>query len=175
MEFEIRCWPGNETKLGQMWRLYKELPRQNMHWDAPIAVSIFREHRGKRRQAFCMSLYLTGSVLSVGQLQGIPRTDAPEELREWPKILIEACRIFARRERLSEVRVPMASTLYSYLNPNIPSRLTLKARENAKQRIQRSMSLIYDQNALSLGFEPNCGWLVWKNPELAKAADDPRR
>jgi hypothetical protein len=165
VEFRIRFWPGNETRLAQLWRLYKELPRQNMHWDAPIAFSIFRGHRGKRRQALCMSLYLVGSVVSIRQLQGIPGTDTPKELREWPKILMESCRTFARQERLSEVRVPVASTLYSYRNPTIPSRLTPEARQHARQRIRRSMGLLYDQNALSLGFVRNGDWLVWKNPE----------
>ena len=69
-----------------------------MHWDAPVTVSVFRKRRGKERQALCMSLYIRSGILYIAQLQGVPGTDIPAELRPWPKMFIEACRKFARQE-----------------------------------------------------------------------------
>lgn len=133
-----------------------------MHWDAPIAVSVFRNRKGKKRQALCMSLFLIKDVLYVGQIQGIAGTDAPRELRDWPKMLIELCRTFVRQEGLKELRVPKAETLYSYRDPHLNPELTSKARENTLQRIRRSMQLLYDTNALQLGFVSDGDWYKWQ-------------
>jgi len=96
VELKIRFQPGGETTLGRLWRIYKTLPTQSMHWDAPITITVFRERRGKKRQALCMSFYITNGALYIAQIQGVWRTDVPKELRAWPKIFIEACRTFAR-------------------------------------------------------------------------------
>ena len=97
VELNIRFWPGGETTLYRLWRSFRSLPRSDfMHWDAPVTVSIFRKRRGKERQALCMSLYIHSGILYVAQLQGVPGTDLPKELRAWPKIFIEACKRFAR-------------------------------------------------------------------------------
>ena len=162
VELNFRFWPGNDTIFVRLWRLYKSLPAQSMHWDAPVAVSIFRERKGKKRQAFCMSLYIVNGILYVAQIQGIPGTDAPKELRAWPKIFIEACRQFARQEGLREVRIPMAKTLYAYRNPYLAPDLLPKARIHTLWRIRRNMTLLYDANALDLGFFPDGDWLRWE-------------
>ena len=132
-----------------------------MHWDAPVTVSVFRKRRGKERQALCMSLYVRSGILYIAQLQGVPRTDMPEELRPWPKMFIEACRKFARQEGLREVRVAKASTLNSFLNPY--GRAMTEARKKAVPRIRRDMELIYDKNALDLGLVPDGDWFKWQN------------
>ena len=49
VELKIRFWPGNETKFGELRRVYKSLPAQSMHWDAPIAISVFRERKGSKK------------------------------------------------------------------------------------------------------------------------------
>jgi hypothetical protein len=162
VELNFRFWPGNDTALVRLWRLYRSLPNQSMHWDAPVTVSIFRERKGKKRQALCMSLYVVDNVLYVAQIQGIPGTDAPKELRAWPKIFFEACRKFACQEHLREVRIPKAETLYSYRNPHLGPDLLPKARVHTLLRIRRNMRLLYDANALDLGFFPDGDWLRWE-------------
>ena len=109
-----------------------------------------------------MSVYLINDILSVAQIQGIAGTDAPKELRAWPKLFIEACRSFAIQERLREVRIPKAETLYSYRNPYLSPQLLPKARIHTLARIRRNMKLLYDTNALDLGFFPDGEWLRWK-------------
>lgn len=158
VELKIRFWPGNETQVGRLWRIYKSRPAQSMHWDAPIAVTIFRDRRGKKRQALCMSFYLIGGVLYIGQIQGIWRTDVPSELRAWPKIFLEACRIFSRQENLRGVMVPRAATLYSYRHPFVRADLLPSARQHVLSRIRDSMTKLYDKNAVDLGFIPDGDW-----------------
>jgi hypothetical protein len=158
VELKIRYRPGNETKVGRLWRVYKSLPTQSMHWDAPITVTVFRERRGKKRQALCMSFYIARGVLYIAQIQGVWRTDVPKELRAWPKIFIEACRTFARQENLRAVMVPKASALYSYRNPFLRADLLPSARHNALHRIHDSMTTLYDRNAIDLGFLPDGDW-----------------
>jgi hypothetical protein len=162
VELRIRWRPGNETELGRLWRLHKLLPGQSMHWDAPITVSVFQVRRGKKRQALCMSLYLVGNRLHIAQIQGVSRTDVPKELRAWPKMFIEACRAFGVQENLREVSVAKAETLYSYRNPYLSVDLLPEARQNALRRIRRNMKLLYDTNALELGFVPDGDWYRWK-------------
>jgi hypothetical protein len=159
VELKLRFWPGNETTVGRLWRIYKSLPAQSMHWDAPIAVTVFRERKGKKRQALCMSFYLAGGVLYIAQIQGVWKTDVPKELRAWPKIFMDACRTFARQENLRAVMVPKAATLYSYRNPFLRADLLPLARQNALNRIRESMTVLYDKNALDLGFLPDNDWL----------------
>ena len=168
VELNFRFWPGNDPTLVRLWRLYKSLPTQSMHWDAPVTVSIFRERKGKKRQALCMSLYVVKDVLYVAQIQGIPGTDAPKELRAWPKIFIEACRRFACQEGLREVRIPKAETLYAYRNPYLAPDLLPKARIHTLLRIRKNMRLLYDANALDLGFFPDGDWLRWESSNSPK-------
>lgn len=149
VELRIQFWPGSETN-------------HSMHWDAPIAVSVFRERRGKKRQALCMSVYLVKDVLCIRQIQGVSGTTAPKELRDWPKIFMELCRLFARQEGIKEVRVPKAETLYSYRNPYINPQLTPEARERALKRIRQNMQLLYDNNAQQLGFVCDDDWYKWQ-------------
>lgn len=162
VELKIRPWPGGDTRLERLWRAYKSLPIQSMHWDAPVAISVFRERRGKKRQALCMSVYLANNSIYIAQIQGIARTDAPKELRSWPKIFIESCRMFAAQEKLNQVMVPKAETLYSYRNPFLRGDLSPDARAHNIERIRRNMKLLYDTNAIQLGFIPNGDWFMWK-------------
>jgi hypothetical protein len=138
-----------------------------MHWDAPITISIFRKRKGKKRLALCMSLYVVNRKLYVVQIQGVSGTDAPKELRSWPNLFIETCRTFARQERLSAVKIPRAEMLYSYRNPGLNPHLLPESRENALRQIRRNMSLLYDANALELGFVPDGDWFTWENSKAA--------
>jgi hypothetical protein len=112
-----------------------------MHWDAPIAISVFRNKRGKRRVAFCFSIYIVGGNLHIKQIQGIFGTDIPSELRAWPKIFIETCRTFACQETLREVRVARADSLYSYHTPSLRRDLLPDARQRSLERIRKNMTL----------------------------------
>jgi len=165
VELGIRFWPGHASLARlRAWNRH-HLPRPPMHWDAPVTVSVFRKRRGKRRQALCMSFYLVKSSLYIKQLQGVSGTDAPKEIRFWPKLFMEACRVFVRQEQLKEVKVPRADALYSYRNPFFNPQLLPEARERAVERIRRNMELLYDANALALGFVPDGAWFKWENPD----------
>jgi hypothetical protein len=110
-----------------------------------------------------MSLYLIRRTIYIGQLQGVAGTDPPKELRFWPAKFMEACQTFALQEGLTEVRVPRADTLYSYRNPSLNPDLSPEAREMALERIRKAMELLYDANALALGFVPDGNWFRWEN------------
>jgi len=161
VELRVRFWPGSERSFGRLWRWHEDISGRSMTWDAPITVSVFRKRKGKKRQALCMSLYVVNRTLYVGQIQGVLGTDVPTELRAWPKMFIETCQTFARQEALKEVRVPRAEMLYSYRNPFLNSQLLPESRENALKKIRRNMKLLYNSNALELGFVPDGGWFKW--------------
>jgi len=112
-----------------------------------------------------MSFYVFGSNLYIKQIQGVSQTDAPSELRAWPEIFIEACRQFAREQAFRTVRVPRADTLYSYHSPTINMDLLPDARKRSIKRIRRNIELLYDANALRLGFVREGDWFVWTNPK----------
>jgi hypothetical protein len=170
VELNIRFWPGGETTLHRWWRSFKSLPRSDfMHWDAPVTVSIFRRRRGHERQALCLSLYIRSGILYIGQLQGVSRTDIPEEFRPWPKMFIEACKKFACREGLREVRVPKARTLVSFRYPYGRDKSLTEGLKKAVLRIRRDMELIYDSNALQLGLVPDNDWFKWHNPKAIRS------
>jgi hypothetical protein len=80
---------------------------------------------------------------------------------------MEACRTFAYQEGFKQVRVPRAASLYSYHHPFICAELLPDARERALQRIRKNMELLYDANALQLGFIPDDRWFEWMNPKIA--------
>jgi len=155
VRLQIRFWPGHGL-----------VERSFMHWDAPVAVSVFRRIRGKKRPALCMSLYVTRDILYIKQIQGVSRTDVPRELAAWPKMFMEACRAFAYEGEFKEVRVPRAASLYSYHHPFISPEILPDARERALQRIRKSMEMLYDANALELGFIPDGRWFKWINPMI---------
>jgi hypothetical protein len=159
VELRIRFWPGQE----RAWLWFKD-PKRPMHWDAPITVSVFRKKRGKQRLALCFSMYLIGKALHIKQIQGVSGTDVPSELRGWPKMFIEACRIFAQQEGLNEVRMPRADSLYSYHTPGLNSELLPDSRNRALAQIRGNMELLYDANALELGFVPDGVWFKWPIP-----------
>ena len=167
VDLKIRFWPGGENALSRLYRLYLTQPRDFMTWDGPITVSVFRERRGKKRQALCMSLFLISDTLQIAQIQGVFGTDLPKDLRGWPKLFIEACLTFARQENLRQVRVPMAASLYSYRRPFLREDLLPKARERTLQRIRVNMALLYDKNAIELGFVPDGDSYKWENLRMS--------
>jgi hypothetical protein len=108
-----------------------------------------------------MSLYLANGFIHIVQIQGVSKTDVPKDLRYWPRTFMEVCRQLARQEGLKGVRVSKAEALYSYRNPYVRPQLPPDARESALQRIRRDMKLIYDTNAIALGFLPEDYWYRW--------------
>ena len=156
VQLQIRFWLGHGLRK-----------RSSMHWDAPVAISVFRRIKGKKRPALCMSLYVTRRTLYIQQLQGVPGTDVPRDLGAWPKMFMEACRKFAYQEGFKEMRVPRAASLYSYHHPYVRPELLPEARERALQRIRKSMEMLYDANALELGFIPDGRWFKWMDPKIA--------
>ena len=134
----------------------------------------FAKEKAKKDKPFACRCMWSTDILYVAQIQGIPSTDAPKELRAWPKIFIEACRKFACQEHLREVRIPKAETLYSYRNPYLGPDLLPKARVHTLLRIRRNMRLLYDANALDLGFFPDGDWLRWESSNSTKRASPGR-
>jgi hypothetical protein len=161
VELRIQFWPGRERSWARLWP--ELLPDRTVHWDAPITVAILRKRKGKERQALCMSFYFRKRTLHIAQLQGIPGTDPPKELRFWPIKFIEACQTLAREENLEEVTVPRADTLYSYRSPTLNPELSVAARDQAVERIRTAMELLYDANARALGFVPDGDSFKWEN------------
>jgi hypothetical protein len=159
VQLQIRFLPGQE----RAWLLARN-PQRSMHWDAPITVSVFRKKRGKKRLALCFSMYVIGKTLHIKQIQGVSGTDVPNELKAWPKIFMEACRTFALQESFREVRIPRADSLYSYHTPTLNPELLPESRERAVQQIRTNMRLLYDANALDLGFVSDGAWFKWLNP-----------
>jgi hypothetical protein len=157
VRLEIHFWPGRGFR-----------GRSFMHWDAPVSISVFRRIRGKKRPAFCMSLYVTRRALYIQQLQGMRGTDVPRDIGAWPKIFMEACRTFAYQEGFEEMRVAQAASLYAYHYAGVRPDLVPDARERALQRIRTSMEMLYDANSLELGFSPDGRWFRWINPKIAR-------
>src|SRR5262245_24290698 len=122
VRLQIHFWPGGG--------------RSFIHWDAPVAISVFRRKRGKKRPALCMSLYVIRDTLYIWQMQGVPQTDVPRDLGLWPKRFMAACQTFAYQEEFKEIRVRRAASLYSYRDPFLNPELLPDARERALQRIR---------------------------------------
>jgi hypothetical protein len=64
--------------------------------------------------------------------------------------------------------VPKAASLYCYHHPFIRPELVPESRERALRRIRSSMEMLYDANALALGFIPDGRWFRWINPKIAR-------
>jgi hypothetical protein len=160
VEMKVRPWHGRKA------RLWRNRQLSSMHWDAPITISVFRNKKGKKRHALCMSLYVMKGNIYIKQLQGVSHTDAPSELREWAKMFIQACQEFTRQQAFNTVRVAKADSLYSYHNPGLNVDLLSHARERAIKQIRQNMKLLYDANALQLGFVHDGDWFKWTNSEL---------
>lgn len=156
VRLQFRFWPGQGP-----------IERSFMHWDAPVAISVFRRIRGKKRPALCMSLYATRDTLYIQQMQGVARTDVPRDLGAWPKRFIEACQTYAYQQEFREIRVPRAASLYCYHHPFVSPELVPDARKRAFERIRKGMEALYDANALELGFVPDGRWFKWMNPKIS--------
>lgn len=164
VELGFRASPGNDHVLRRLWDYYKSSPTEYMHWDAPVTISLFRRRKGKAKQpALCASLYQRKKIIFIRQMQGVRRTQVPKELQPWSKLFIDACRVFACRENFTEIRVPKASALYSYQHPYINASLSPEDREIVTGKIRSDMELLYDTNALALGFVSDGDWYKWKN------------
>ena len=153
VRLQIRFWPG----VG--WSF--------IHWDAPVAISVFRRIRGKKRPALYMSLYVIRDTLYIQQIQGVAQTDVPRDLGAWPKRFMEACQTFAYQEEFKEIRVRRAAALPSYRDPFLNPELVPDARKRALERIRTSLEKLYDANALELGFVPDGRWFKWMNPKIS--------
>jgi hypothetical protein len=157
VSLRIRFWSGRVPV-----RLRLRNPKRHMIWNAPITVSVFGGER--KRPVFSFSMYLVGDAVNVKQIQGVSRAGVPNELREWPKMFMEACQTFARQEALREVRVPRADSLYSYHTPPLNPKLLPDSRARALERNRSNMQSMYDANALELGFVSDGAWFKWLNP-----------
>lgn len=133
-------------------------------WDAPIAISVFRNSENEQKLVVCMSLYVVNNVAHIVQLQGVSAFDLPAALLKWAGLFVEACQQFAIDAHLSHVRVAKAQSLYSFHNAQIEPG-TPEAMATTKHRIQSKMLLLYDGTARELGFSEAGEWYVWENPK----------
>jgi hypothetical protein len=151
VEFQIRQRPGHE-----------EPPKKSLHWDAPIAITVARSPRRRKRQGICMSLYVVGNVIYIIQLQGFFTTDIPVPLRNWPRRFVEACQELAIKNRFKQVRIGKANWLYR--NLSIREYETTTERESALEGVRTRMRSHYDGTARELDFAEKGNWFVWVNP-----------
>lgn len=129
-------------------------------WEAPIVFAVFLNDK----PAVGMGIELLGDTLSVRQLQGAHGTTIPEELRNWPKLFVEACVIFAQKSNLRCVRLYRADQAIFYSHPVFEKNDTREAREETQQRMRRR----YDGTARQLKFKMEKRWGVWNNPNYKK-------
>lgn len=158
VELKLRPFAGCDTVLG------KKVPERPMHLDAPVTVTVLRERKRKKRQAFCMSFYVSRNIIYVVQLQGVRGQDVPVELRSWPVFLVASLQKLACNEKFKEIRVAKARTLGSYRYPDAKG----TARETIEQivaRIRKNMQSHYDGTARALGFIERRRWWVWRTPK----------
>jgi hypothetical protein len=111
-----------------------------------------------------MSLYVTGNIISIRQLQGYFSVDIPVPLRNWPRRFVEACQELAIKSRFKEVRIPKAHSLGSYRYPSIRGAKTEAGLEAALEGVRTRMRSHYDRTARELGFAERGNWFVWANP-----------
>ena len=155
VELTLRPSPGHDKVLG------KKVPERPMYLDAPVTVTVFRKKKETKRQALCMSFYVSGNTIYVVQLQGVRGQDVPAELRSWPLHFVESLQKLACNERFEEIRIAKARTLGSYRYPDAKG----TTRETAAQvvaRIRKNMQSRYDETARTLGFIERRRWWVWR-------------
>jgi len=158
VELKLRPFAGCDTVLG------KKVAERPMHLDAPVTVTVLRERKGMKRQAFCMSFYVSGNIIYVVQLQGVPGQHVPVELRSWPAIFVKSLQQLACNEQFEEICVAKARTLRSFRYPDAKG----TARETIQQvaaRIRKNMQSHYDGTARALGFIEKRRWWVWRTPK----------
>ena len=138
--------------------------RRSVYWEAPVAVVIFRHDKTGSHAALCMSLYVIGDVIYIKQLQGIASTHIPAAIRDWPRLLVEACQDFAVAQNYRQVRIAQASSMPHFQMAGL-SADTPAAGEKIRAGIQSRMLAHYDGTAKTLGFVEAGRWFIWPNPK----------
>ncbi len=123
-------------------------------WEAPI---IFMAHVGGK-PAVGMAIEMHRRHIAIRQLHGVRGVQLPPELREWPKVFVEACMAFAQERGLKEVRLYRADQDMFYRAPYID-----ESTESA-DAVRRRMRRRYDGTARQLKFVMKKRWGVWYNP-----------
>jgi hypothetical protein len=154
VEFQMRERAGHEG--GAL--------KTSVHWDAPVAITVSRTRRRGKKQAVCMSLYVTGNVICIRQLQGYLAIDIPVRLRNWPRRFVEACQELAIKNHFKEVHIAKAHSLGCYRYPAIQGAKTEADLEAALEGVRTRMRSHYDGTARELGFAERGNWFVWANP-----------
>jgi hypothetical protein len=156
-EIFVHPWAGRVTVEIRPSFGKEDSPERPIYWDAPIAITIER----KGRQAIGMALYVLGDAVSIVQLQGVAGIEVPTDIH-WPKLLFEACQVWARKENFKEVRLARASSLPSFRRPTV-SATEQESGEEAISRVQQKMICRYDETAEQLGLIMGRRWWIWRN------------
>jgi len=129
-------------------------------WNSPIGITVLIDNR----DCFGLGIELYSSILSIRQMQGVPGTKIPEELKDWPTLLVEACMDYASYSNLSEVRIFKADQDFGFENPDV-NPAEGQSLANAKKTHQDRMRRRYDRTASDLGFEKRKNIMCGKFPE----------
>lgn len=116
----------------------------NICWEAPICITIYHDDT----PLVGMALEFRGPVLCIRQLQGSPNTEIPEHLRQWPKLFVEAMKLFLfNTKEITSLRLYCADQRPSYRHPH--TRLTKAEMERYQQNLRRR----YDGTARQSGMK----------------------
>jgi hypothetical protein len=125
-------------------------------WNSPIGITVLLHDK----ECFGLGIELYGSVLAIRQMQGARGAKIPETLKDWPTLLIEACRNYAEDAKLKEVRVYKADQDLQFKNPFVILRDGQRRKEAVLEH-QNRMRRRYDRAASDLGFEKRKRYYVW--------------
>jgi hypothetical protein len=132
-----------------------------------VTVMVLRERKGRKRQAFCMSFYVSRIIIYVVQLQGVRGQDVPVELRSWPMFLVASLQKLACNEKFKEIRVAKARTLRSYRYPDAKG----TARETIEQivaRIRENMGSSLRRDGSGARLHREATLVGMENPEMLR-------
>lgn len=131
-------------------------------WEAPVVFILHVDGT----PALGMSLEFGEDFVSIRQLQGTRGFSVPDELKQWPRIFVEACIEYARLRGLNAVRLYRAHTDLFYEKPYVLVPEGPEA-EALRTKIRARMVRRYDGTAKKMGLIVLADWAEWQNPDRA--------
>lgn len=148
------------------------LPGYTMHngkrtseicWEAPVCIIVYRNDV----PIVGMAVEFRGHVLCIRQLQGAPNSNIPKNLKQWPKLFVQAAQLFLlNTKEITSLRLYSATERPSYRHPqHIFSKDEMQAyRQNLRRR--------YDGTARQSGMKRvNTRYWEWNLSYLPKSRE----
>lgn len=133
-------------------------------WDAPIGITVWFNDE----PALGLGCSMHRNFLFVWQLQGVAGITVPPELRDWPKLFIEACMEYAELSGMKGVRVYRAQHSTLFEHPYFDTQSSEEYRTAVVAHQQR-MRRRYDGTARQMGFTMRPRWGEWLNEKHARS------